>query len=236
MHHVPFPFQGLVGSFLLAFPALFSIVNPVAGALIFMEVIGHVDLAERHRVAGRVALYSAAILLVSLWAGSYLLNFFGISLGALRLAGGLVVARSAWELLNQPEQREARKEQQALPAREAPDAAFYPLTMPLTTGPGTISVVIALAAERPSAGHGLLAFMLGLSAAALLISAIIWVSYRYADAIFRLVGAGGARVLSRLVAFLLLCIGMQIMVTGVEDLATEFLTAQHASNGFGALG
>jgi multiple antibiotic resistance protein len=86
--------------------------------------------------------------------------------------------------------------------------------------------MVALAAERPAAGHGLLPFMLGMSAAALLIAAMIWISYRYSDAVLRLVGNGGARVLARLVAFLLLCIGTQIVVTGVEDLASEFLASQ----------
>jgi multiple antibiotic resistance protein len=210
---------------LLAFPALFSIVNPIGSALIFSQVLTHRPLEERHFLAGRVAIYSSIVLLVSLWAGSYVLNFFGISLGALRVGGGLVVASQAWQLLNAPEQNEARKEQQAQPARLSPDAAFYPLTMPLTTGPGTISVVVALAAERPAPGHGLLPFMGGMSAAAVLMSIMVWISYRYADAVLRLLGSGGARVMARLVAFLLLCIGTQIVVNGVEDLATEYLAA-----------
>ena len=227
MHYVPFPLQGLAGSFLLAFPALFSIVNPVGGALIFSQVLANRTHAEKHALAGRVALYSAVVLLVSLWAGSYVLNFFGISLGALRVGGGLVVASKAWELLNAPEQNEARKEQQARPAGLTAGAAFYPLTMPLTAGPGTISVMVALAAERPAIGHGLFLFMGGMSAAIVLISLSIWICYRYADEVLRLLGNDGARVMSRLIAFLLLCIGTQIIVNGVEDLATEFMAAQH---------
>jgi multiple antibiotic resistance protein len=201
MHYVPFPLQGLFGSFLLAFPALFSIVNPLGGALIFSQVLANRSHAEKHWLAGKVAVYSCIVLLVSLWAGSYVLNFFGISLGALRVGGGLVVASTAWQLLN-------------------------PLTMPLTTGPGTISVMVALAAERPGLGHGLLFFMGGMTAAAVSISLSIWICYRYADEVVRLLGSDGARVLGRLIAFLLLCIGTQIVVNGVEDLAAEFL-AQH---------
>jgi multiple antibiotic resistance protein len=227
MHYVPFPLQGLIGSFLLAFPALFSIVNPLGGALIFSDVLASRSRAERHRMARLVAIYSAIVLLVSLWAGSYVLNFFGISLGALRVGGGLVVASKAWQLLNAPEANQARKEQQARPAGTATDAAFYPLTMPLTAGPGTISVMVALAAERPSLGHGLLQFMGGMSAATLLVAFSIWVCYRYADEVLRFLGNDGARVLSRLIAFLLLCIGTQIVVNGVEDLAQEFMAAQH---------
>jgi multiple antibiotic resistance protein len=221
----PFPLAGITGAFLLAFPALFSIVNPLGSSVIFAQVMATRTHDERAWLSGKVALYSAIVLLISLWGGSYVLNFFGISLGALRLGGGLVVASRAWSLLNAPEENEARKEQQAEPARLTADAAFYPLTMPLTTGPGTISVAVALSSERPTGGEAVISFMLGLSAAALVISVLIWVGYRYADAVISVLGAGGARVLSRLIAFLLLCIGTQIMVTGVEDLLAGFLAA-----------
>jgi multiple antibiotic resistance protein len=225
MLFAPFPLAGYVGAFLLAFPALFSIVNPLGSAVIFAQVLGQRTHAERRWVAGKVGLFSAAVLLISLWGGSYVLNFFGISLGALRVGGGLVVASRAWGLLNAPEENEARKEQQAEPARMTADAAFYPLTMPLTTGPGTISVAVALGAERPAAGHGVIPFMVGMSGAALAIAVLIWVAYRYADFVITVLGRGGARVLSRLVAFLLLCIGTQIMVNGVEDLVAGFMAA-----------
>jgi len=221
----PFPLAGFVGSFLLAFPALFSIVNPLGSAVIFAQVLAARPPAERHWLAGKVAVFSAIVLLISLWAGSYVLNFFGISLGALRVGGGLVVAARAWQLLESPEDTEARKEQQAQPARLSPEAAFYPLTMPLTTGPGTISVAIVLSAERPAGGDGLITFMLGLSGAALAIALFVWLAYRYADTVIALLGNAGSRVLTRLVAFLLLCIGMQIIVNGVEDLAAAFLAA-----------
>ena len=222
MFHTPFPLAGFVGSFLLAFPALFSIVNPLGSAVIFAQVLAARTPAERHWLAGKVAVFSAIVLLISLWGGSYVLNFFGISLGALRLGGGLVVAQRAWQLLNAPQESEARKEQQAEPARLTADAAFYPLTMPLTTGPGTISVAVALSAERPAESHGVLMFMAGLSAAALAISLLVWITYRYADGVIAVLGKGGARVMSRLVAFLLLCIGVQIMVNGLEDVVRGF--------------
>ncbi len=230
IHSVPFPLVGLIGSFLLAFPALFSIVNPLGSALIFAQVLANRTVAEKHALAKKVSFYSLIVLLVSLWGGSYVLNFFGISLGALRVGGGLVVAIRAWQLLESPENTEARKEQQAQPARLSDDAAFYPLTMPLTTGPGTISIAIALGAERPILGDGVLLFMAGLSLAAFVITLTIWVSYHYADAVIALLGDAGARVLTRLVAFLLLCIGMQIIVNGVEDLAAAFLAAHPAAH------
>ena len=108
-----------LGGFLLAFPALFSIVNPAGGALIFSQVMAERTRAERAALARRIAFYALLVLLVSLWAGSYVLSFFGITLAALRIAGGLVVATRAWSLLNAPETTQARKERQAEPARGA---------------------------------------------------------------------------------------------------------------------
>jgi len=223
----PNSFGGAPGAFLLGLPALVSIVNPLGSALIFSQVLSDRSHADRSLLARQVATYSATVLLVSLWAGSAILDFFGVTLSALRLAGGLVVASRAWTLLNAPEQSEARKEQQANPARLSGDVAFYPLTMPFTTGPGSIAVSIALTSVRPEGGAAYLPFMLGLTASAFAVCGLIWVCYRYADSVIALLGSSGARVVSRLVAFLLLCIGTQIMINGLHDLIPKlFATSQ----------
>ena len=134
------------------------------------------------------------------------------------IAGGAVVALRAWDLLMSPERQEQRKSEQAGSAVEVEDGiAFFPLTMPLTTGPGTISVAIALGAERPSSGEGLLEFLLGVSTAALAIALLVWLSYRSADRVADVLGAAARRTISRMSAFLLLCIGVQVMLTGAED-------------------
>ncbi len=217
------PFGAVIGAFLLAFPALFSIVNPRGAALIFSQVLADRTHEERTVLARRVGAYSLAVLLVSLWAGAYVLNFFGITLGALRVAGGLVVAVRAWGLLTAPEVQEARKEEQAAPAGAAEDAAFFPLTMPFTTGPGTISVAVALGSARPASGVGLWAFFAGVTAAAALVALAVWIAYSSADRLIARMGTSGARVVTRLAAFLLLCIGVQIMSNGVQDLLTPVL-------------
>jgi multiple antibiotic resistance protein len=217
-----------LAAFLLAFPALFSIVNPIGGSFIFHEVAGPWSHAERARVADRIGLYGAAVMLVSLWAGAYILNFFGISLGALRIAGGAVVTLRAWEMLMAPERQEVRKQAQANEERSSLlDMAFFPLTMPFTTGPGTISVAISLGAERPASGVGLLGFFLGVSAAAVAIALLIWIGYRFGDALVGRMGATARRSLSRMMAFLLLCIGVQIMLSGVEGALGTVLAGLH---------
>ena len=207
--------QGALESFLIAFPALFSIVNPPGGALIYSQVTPDRNHDERVRLAWRVAFLSAVVMVAALWVGAPLIGFFGVSLSALRIGGGLVVAARAWELLSAPQQNEDRKQEQAASAAGASDVAFYPLTMPFTTGPGTMAVAIALGASR--SGPGYLPHAVGDSLAAVAVALSVGIFYAAADRGVALLGAGGARVLARLTAFLLLCIGVQIVMTGVQD-------------------
>lgn len=226
MIFAPLPLGTVAGAFLIGFPTLFSIVNPVAGSLTFYNVTADRSHGERLRLARSIALYSLAILLGSLWFGSYVLTFFGVSIGALRVAGGLVVAIRAWSLLMAPEVQQTRKASDAAPAAgRAEDVAFFPLTMPFTTGPGSIAVAIALASERPAEGAGVWAFFGGVTLAAVAMAAVVWALYAAADRVLHLLGEGGARVMSRLAAFLLLCIGVQIVSTGAESLVTPWAEA-----------
>lgn len=206
-----------INSFLIAFPALFSIVNPVGIALIYHQVTAGNTRAERTTLAWRVAAYSLGVMVVSLWAGATLIGFFGVSLSALRVAGGLVVAVRAWEMLSAPEQNEGRKQEQASKATGASDDAFFPLTMPLTTGPGTISVAIALSASRPKDTLSVIPYLTGMSVAALAVALLIGVVYASSDRVVSLLGQAGSRVVTRMSAFLLLCIGVQICLTGVQE-------------------
>lgn len=210
-------------AFLLGFPALFSIVNPISGAFIFRVRTDERSRPDRLKLARRVAMYAALVMLVALWAGSYVLAFFGISLPALRCAGGLVLALYAWAMLNSPERREAHKDEQAASAEGLEDVAFYPLTLPFTTGPGTISVAVALGSAHPIRGDGLLPFFIGMSAAALVLALCVWVFYSFADQLSRLLGQNASRSITRLSAFFQLCIGVQILITGVTEVLQPLL-------------
>lgn len=215
-----------IESFLIAFPALFSIVNPIGIALIFHQVTADLIRAERTALAWRVAAYSFGVMLVSLWAGATLIGFFGVSLSALRVAGGLVVAVRAWEMLAAPEQNEGRKQEQAASARGTSDDAFFPLTMPLTTGPGTISIAIALSANQPKDTISLIPFFAGMSGAALAVALTIGLCYAWADRVASLLGKSGSRVVTRMSAFLLLCIGVQICLTGIQEALVMLFTTR----------
>ena len=215
-----------LASFLLAFSALFSIVNPLGGAIIYSQVTANRTHDERVVLAWRVALYSAMVMLVALWAGAPILGFFGISLAALRIAGGLVVAARAWELLLGPQQQEDRKQEQAAPASTKEDVAFFPLTLPFTTGPGTIAVAIALSANGPAAGSTSASFLIGASVAAISVAVIVGACYAQADRLVALLGQSRSRVVSRLAAFILLCVGVQILLLGVEDAVRSMMAAR----------
>lgn len=227
MNFSPPPTESLVGAFLLAFPALFSIVNPVGASLIFHQAMSGRTREERLRLARQIAFYAFLVLLGSLLLGGYILNFFGVSLGALRVAGGLVVAIRAWGLLMDPQEHEDRKTSQTEPAHTHEDVAFFPLTMPFTTGPGSISVAIALSSQRPTEGGAVAPFFIGASLAAALVAIMVWGLYSASGQVMRWLGPSGARVLSRLVAFLLLCIGVQIIASGAENLVARFIAAHH---------
>jgi multiple antibiotic resistance protein len=159
----------------------------------------------------------------SIWIGSYLLNFVGVSLGALRVAGGLVVAVNAWSMLMAADPEPSSTKAATTSKAAMRSKAFFPITMPLTTGPGSISVAIALASTRPAPGAGTLAFFGGLTIAAAAVVGIVFVTYAESDRVMRLVGENAARVVSRLAAFLLLCIGVQIITNGAESLIGPWL-------------
>jgi multiple antibiotic resistance protein len=210
-------------TFLLALPALFSIVNPPGAAFIFNEVTAHLTPGQRQELSRKVAVYSLGMMLGAMWVGTYIMEFFGVSLAALRIAGGGVVALSAFDLLNAPERTQARKQQQAESSEggDVASMAFFPLTLPFTTGPGTIAVCVALGAKRPHEAANLVGFALGASGAALAMAVVIWLSYRSADRIAGLLGPTARTTFARLSAFLLLCIGVQIVIAGIGEAMHE---------------
>src|SRR5580704_1947763 len=211
-------------TFLLAFTALFSIVNPLSGAFIFFGATRELDNKVRAATARWVAIYSFIIVAASLYIGAYVLGFFGVSLPVLR------VAAAGWRMLNAPDATEQRRNETPEPKSidVAPSRlAFYPLTMPLTTGPGTISVAISLGAGRPSGFHASsLEFFVATLAATALLAVLIYGFYRNSARLAQLIGATGTTIVVRLSAFLLFCIGIQVGWNGVSELlgSLPFLT------------
>jgi multiple antibiotic resistance protein len=207
-----------LNSFLFVYAALFSIVNPVSGAPVFLSLTRRFSRRVRQALAGRVALNGFLLLLGSLFVGSHVLEFFGLTLPVVRVAGGLVVTSAGWTLLNQETDSRAATPPESAGA-EDPDA-FYPLTLPLTVGPGSITVAITLGSQRPQAsGLADLALVAsGAVAGILAIALTIYVCYRFADRLEDVLGRTGTNVMLRLSAFILVCIGIQICWAGVSAL------------------
>ncbi|GAB0113891.1 MarC family protein [Acidisoma sp. C75] len=216
--------SNLVQGILIGFPALFSITDPVGNAVIFSQMTADRTEAERRLMAARVGLYTPLFLLAALWAGSPVLHFFGVTLASLKIAGGLVVVATGWQLLYGAASEEASGDAAARLSAQpsAADYAFFPLTMPLVVGPGAISVSITLGVARPGASLDL-PFMLGVSIAALIVSAIIALLFRYAGLLARALGPRGSLAVRRIVALLLITIGVQIVAIGLQDTLVPFL-------------
>ena len=205
----------IIEGVLLVFAALFPIVNPLGGAPIFLAMTSEYTPSERASLAWLVTVNAFFLLLASVATGTYVLEFFGLSVPVVQVGGGLVVSALGWRLLQDPGALDRPSPDTALPRRRL---AFYPLTMPLTVGPGSISVAITIGANHPHSVRSLLisgpATVIGVT----LVAATVFVAYRYADRMSRLIGETGMNVLLRLTAFILFCIGVQIVWNGASAL------------------
>ena len=200
-----------------AFVTLFPIVNPLGDAPIFLELTRGYPHPVRAMLARKIAIYGFVILAASLVLGTAILSFFGISIGVIQIAGGLLVANTGWRLLNQKDDDNA--EQTKVNPDAALQSAFYPLTLPLTVGPGCISVAITIGAHvRQMSERYLLRLPLFLSALTgmALICVLVWLCYGSAERLVRVLGPTGTNIVIRLSSFILTAIGVQIMWNGLS--------------------
>jgi multiple antibiotic resistance protein len=209
-----------VKTLILFVSALFPIVNPLGGSPIFLALTYEYTASERRLLSQRIALNSFILLVASFLVGTHILSFFGISLPVVQVGGGLIVISTGWAMLSQKEEPERDR---SAPHHSVKPAgvlqhAFYPLTLPLTVGPGSISVAITLGANATRHfGPNLLSIVAAIIGSAL-IAVSIFLCYGFADRLERLIGATGMGVIMRLSSFLLVCIGVQIVWNGASAL------------------
>ena len=205
--------------------ALFPIVNPLGNTPIFLSLTPGFSTATRTLLARKIAINGFFLLVVSLLIGTHILAFFGISLPVVQVGGGLVVLSTGWALLNQKEEGgQDRPAQKAVTDLDISEQAFYPLTLPLTVGPGSISVAITVGANRPPGSETSWYLPVAAILGAAIIAVSIYLSYRFAERIARALGQTAMNVLIRLSSFILLCIGVQILWNGVSTLLRSVLT------------
>ncbi len=211
--------------FSISFSALFPLINPVGSALIFLGMVGPADSMVYKRLARKIALLTVLFLLVIDFVGSFVLTFFGVSLPVLEVAGGLVIASIGWKLLNEPERPAALSTDTPQHTVASLDArVFYPFTFPITAGPGTVVVMLALAAHAEQATFlGNVVSQVGLFAAVLALCILVYFSYAYAPALTRKISPQTTNGILRIISFLVLAIGIQIFWRGAEKLLLALL-------------
>lgn len=209
----------LAASTLLVVGALFPIVNPLGNVPIFLTLTNGLSGQGRARLARSIAVNGLVLMIGSIFIGTHILGFFGISLPVVQVGGGLVVVATGWALLRHSDDDGAEAGVKK-PCDESNylRQAFYPLTLPLTVGPGTISVAITLGANRPEGAEWRWPLITGLLIGAVLIAISIYLSYRFAERLADVLGETAMNVTIRLTSFILVCIGVQIIWNGVSTL------------------
>lgn len=216
----------LWNAFLIAFTALLPLVNPLGSSLVVMGMVGEAPAEAYKSLARRVALNNIAFLAVIELLGSAILNFFGISLPIVQVSGGLVIASLGWGVLNEKDASANTRDKQEVAAldseqtlRSLQQQAFYPFTFPVTSGPGTLVVMLTLSARFSTGGTTQdIVEHLGLFVAVLLLSVLVYLCYGYAPRIKAAVAPSTVHGILRIVAFILICIGVQIAWNGFSVL------------------
>jgi len=216
-------------SILLFVSALFPIVDPIGGSPVFLALTKDYAAQTRRVLARRIAINSFVLLIGSFAIGSHVLSFFGISLPVVQVGGGLIVISMGWAMLNQKDGNDRSAVGQTVNCTDALRDAFYPLTLPLTVGPGSISIAITLGANEPRhLGANLLAIFAAAIGSAFL-AATIYLCYAFADRLAGIMGPTGMNVIIRLTSFLLVCIGVQILWNGASQLLSSVLRVAGAA-------
>jgi multiple antibiotic resistance protein len=218
-------------SFVIAFSALLPLVNPLGSALIFLGLVGPEPLSVYRSLSRQIAINTILFLAVIQLVGAAILDFFGISLPIVQLSGGLIIASIGWSTLNQADSSpSAEKTQMAAEIKDTTlisslaEKAFYPFTFPITAGPGTIVVMLTLSARtvQPTLSENIIAHV-GIFLAAVLLSWLVYICYSHAPRIAGAVSPATAHGILRVMAFILVCIGVQIAWNGLSALLATII-------------
>lgn len=218
-------------SFLIAFTALLPLINPLGSALVFLGLAGDIPPRSYRTLARKIAINNIVFLAIIELLGSAILRFFGISLPIVQVSGGIVIAAIGWSVLNEKDSGAPTVDKREK-IHISPDAtvqalehkAFYPFTFPVTSGPGTLVVTLTLAARAQNGGIVLNALRHGgLFLAVVVLSALVYLCYANAPRITRVIPPATANGILRVVAFILLCIGVQIAWNGFSALLPTVL-------------
>lgn len=196
--------------FMAVLGSLFSVVNPIGAVPVYLALTGEMSRQERNKISLMTALYVFIIMLAFFLGGTYILGFFGISVNALKIAGGIVIINSGFGLLNGEFRQRRVNEEIEEEATHKEDISFTPMAMPMLAGPGSISLLIGMAAEHVEWSE-----RLTIIGAVFTMALVILLILRYAPVLFRFLGKAGVKALSRIIGFLVVGIGIEIMLRGL---------------------
>jgi multiple antibiotic resistance protein len=200
--------------FLMIFGALISVMNPLGTVPVFVGLTQDHETINRNKIVFWTSLNVLIILLISFFVGKYILLFFGITLNALKVAGGLIIALSGFSLLTGEfvKHKGMKKEKVKIDIETRSDISLTPLALPMIAGPGTISLLITYNQEYPKLEN--IFIILG----AILLSAIcIYLILRSSFLIVKALGASGINALSRIIGFIVIAIGVEFIISAVES-------------------
>lgn len=211
----------------LGLVVILPLANPLTTVALFLGLAGNMNREERNRQSLMASVYVFAIMMVAFYAGQVVMNTFGISIPGLRVAGGLIVVFIGFRMLfpqqKMEDQPEVESKSEELNKHPTANIAFVPLAMPSTAGPGTIAMIISSASTiKHGADFPDWVLMVAPVLVFLSVSVILWGCLRSSGAIMKLVGKGGIEAISRLMGFLLVCMGVQFIINGILEIVTTF--------------
>jgi len=205
-----------INRMLFTFVALFPILNPPAMSPVFRMLTARVDDEERNKLALLIGFYSFILLTSLLFVGGWLLKLLGISIPVIGVAGGLLLFHTAWRMLNR-EPKISASEQEEMQTRML-DQAFFPLTMPVTAGPGSMAITLTLVPDGSILEVATLVRFLAVACGIALAALTVYLFYRYSGVFLRRLGKTGEATINQVSAFVLLAIGVQIVWEGLRSL------------------
>jgi len=217
---MPNMMEGFISAIPVAFMALITVINPLGTGFVLSAMTDGIAPAQRKQLATKIVINCIGIFLVVLVFGTYILSFFGLSISIIRIGGGLLLSFMGWTMLNAPDATDTSSVN-AVDSDTYFKKAFYPFTFPVTSGPGCIAVIFTLAVHH-GAGKDIysqLASLSGTFIGLIGVAAVVYLCYVYSYVIAEKLGPDGAHALNRIMAFVTLCIGLQILWAGIQGLA-----------------
>lgn len=217
-------YHSLIHLLFIGLIALFPVVNPVGSAFIVNPYFTNLTRAQKKNAVKKITLYAFSICIVSLFGGHWILELFGISIPVIQLAGGIMICKTGWEFLSTGT-KPSEHSTGGTPANDSlsydrlQDQLFFPITFPITTGAGTVAVLFTLSAH--SANDNFTDYLLNTAALVLsiiIMCALVYFFYLNTKTLLKYVSSNGEKIINRIVAFLIFCVGLQIAVSGIRAL------------------